>query len=88
MFFTSSALEAALAPADNPSFATATVCARTHGALTVAKGVPVVESRTKESVSSLPYSMSCLVFVDIASLSAKGVLVVSGRTKESVSSLP
>jgi hypothetical protein len=61
MFFSSSALEAALAPADNPSFATATVRARTSGALTVAKGVPVVESRTKESVSSLPYSTICHV---------------------------
>jgi len=51
MLFSSSALEAALALANNPTYATATVLARTSGALTVAKGVQVVNSRTKESVS-------------------------------------
>jgi hypothetical protein len=79
MLFSNSALKAAFAPANNPSFATATVRARTSGALTVAKGVLVVNSRTKESVSLLPY-MSCLIFVDNASLSCCcSVVIVSCR---------
>jgi hypothetical protein len=49
MLINSSALEAALASANNPTFATATVLAHTSGA-----GVQVVNSRTKESVSLLP----------------------------------
>ena len=56
MLFSSNALKAAaLASANSPTFATATVLAHTSGALTVAKGVQVVNSRTKESVSLLPY---------------------------------
>ena len=47
-------LKVALASAYNLTSATATVCARTSGALTVAKGVQVVNGRTKESVSLLP----------------------------------
>jgi hypothetical protein len=48
-----------LASANDPTFATATVLARTSGLLTVAKGVQVVNSRTKASVSLLPqYVMS------------------------------
>jgi hypothetical protein len=65
MIFSNSALEAALAPANNPTFVTATVLAHTSGA---AKGVQVVHSMTKESVSYC-LVMSCLILVDIASLS-------------------